>query len=136
MPKVEQLVQLALAQRGKPYRFGAEADLKDPNPPAFDCSELVEWCARRLGVAFPDGSGAQIRACELAGTVLPRGEAVRTRGALLFRRPTPNHVGHVAISLGDGTTIEAMDTANGVRIGDARRPGFELGARLPGFDYG
>lgn len=135
MVTADDLVIEALTQVGKPYVFGAEASPADPAPKAFDCSELVEWACRRLGVLFPDGSGPQIAWCERAGTTIPRAEAVRTRGALLFRRPSPNAPGHVALSLGDGRTIEAMDTARGVRLGDARRPGFELGARVPGVSY-
>lgn len=135
MVTADDIVIEALTQTGKRYVFGAEANPLDPDPNAFDCSELVEWACRRLGVAFPDGSGPQIAACEAAGTVIPRADAVRTRGALLFRRPTPNRSGHVAISLGDGRTIEAMDPARGVRIGDGKRPGFELGAMIPGVTY-
>ena len=57
-------VEIARKQVGKPYVFGAEAAPNDPDPPAFDCSELVEWACARVGVAFPDGTWNQIAACK------------------------------------------------------------------------
>jgi cell wall-associated NlpC family hydrolase len=43
-------------QLGKPYSFGVEDNLKDADPKAFDCSELVEWLYAQVGVVVPDGS--------------------------------------------------------------------------------
>lgn len=125
----------AMAQIGKPYRFGAEASPRDPAPAAFDCSELVEWAAARAGAVIPDGSGPQIAFCEKSGAVIPIHLALQVPGALLFRRPRGDKPGHVAISLGDGRTVEAMDAAHGVCVGVGSRPGFDLGALVPGLDY-
>lgn len=47
---------LVTGQLGKPYVFGAEVKLDDPEPKAFDCSELVEWAFAQVGVTVPDGS--------------------------------------------------------------------------------
>jgi len=135
----DEMVIAALTQLGKPYRFGAEVRLEDPDPPAFDCSELVQWASARAGAPLPDGSGAQVDAVVRAGAVIPLEEAVRTRGALLLRRPRPIPggwaPGHVAISLGDGRTVEAMDSTHGVCLGRAARPGWDLAALVPGLDY-
>lgn len=98
-------VSVALAQAGDRYVYGAEAKATDPNPDAFDCSELVEWAAARVGVKFPDGTDAQLKAVKRINV----DQALRIRGALLF------HPGHVAISLGDGRTIEAAGRKYGVR---------------------
>ena len=46
----EYFVREALAQAGDRYVFGAQARLDDPNPTAFDCSELVKWSAHQAGV--------------------------------------------------------------------------------------
>src|SRR2546429_593882 len=43
-------VATALEETGKRYVFGASASPTDPNPAAFDCSELVQWAAERKGV--------------------------------------------------------------------------------------
>jgi len=65
MPSVaEQFVAIARRQVGKPYVFGAEAAPNDPDPPAFDCSELAQWACARVGVVFPDGAWNQIAACK------------------------------------------------------------------------
>lgn len=124
---------LAESQRGDAYVFGAEAKWSDPDPARFDCSELVEWCLRRLGVAAPDGSAAQWRWCRDAGRGCLPAQAIRTRGALLFRMsgsPT-----HVAISRGDGTTIEARGRAYGVNEFSAFGRAWTSGALVPGVDY-
>lgn len=106
---VETFVAAALGQAGTRYRYGAEASASDSDPDAFDCSELVEWAAARAGVKFVDGSSQQRAYCERKGTLVSVDRAVRTRGALLFAS------GHVAISLGNGRTIEAVNRTYGVR---------------------
>jgi len=116
----------ALGQRGKPYVFGAEASPSDNDPRAFDCSELIEWAARRAGVSFPDGSANQIAAT----TPMSVEEALRTPGALLFRAGDPNHI---AISLGDGRTMEARGRRYGTDIfDDAASRGWTRAGTIPG----
>jgi len=118
-------VTLCLRQNGDRYVFGAETKLSDPDPDAFDCSELVQWACAQVGVTIPDGSGAQAAHC----TGIPVAQAGTTRGALLF------HPGHVAVSLGDGKhTIEAMGTAYGVRKGTVAGR-FTSGGLIPGMSY-
>lgn len=119
---------LALRQAGDAYVFGVNNADSDADPASFDCSELVRWSAARLGVTVPRSSAAQRIYCKTKGTTIPVAEAIRTRGALLF---SP---GHVAISLGDGRTIEAMNRKYGVRKGKAAGR-FNGGARVPGLKY-
>ena len=60
MPDKFQLMrQDALAQVGKTYIFGAEVDLDDPDPDAFDCSELIQWLFHRQGRDVSDGTWNQ-----------------------------------------------------------------------------
>ncbi len=149
MVDVEAVVQLALAQQGDRYVYGAEANPSDSNPSAFDCSELVEWACRRAGVqpTMPDGSWIQQRWCVNNGTMLSIEQAIGTRGALLFkhRDAAGNPVdpgaecppkAHVAISLGDGHTIEAMGTKYGVLMASALNRDWTAGALIPGCSYG
>lgn len=126
--QVAKFVSLALAQAGDRYGFGAEASPSDPNPRVFDCSELVEWAAARAGISprVPDGSAAQRSHCERHHTMISIANARKTKGALLFMP------GHVAISLGNGKTIEAMNPSNGVRQGNFDRRGWTAAARIPG----
>jgi cell wall-associated NlpC family hydrolase len=125
----EAFVQKALAQKGDKYIFGAEANLNDPNPKAFDCSELVQWAAHQVGIFMPDGTMNQLPYIQRAGKTIPVDKAVNTRGALLFRP------GHVAISLGDGRTIEAKGSKYGVGIFSAQGRGWKNGGLIPGMKY-
>lgn len=126
--QVAKFVSLALGQAGSRYSFGAEASPSDPDPRAFDCSELVEWAAARAGISprVPDGSAAQQSHCERHGTMISIATARRTKGALIFMP------GHVAISLGNGKTIEAMTPSQGVRQGNFDRRGWKAAAKIPG----
>lgn len=118
------MVAVALSQAGDTYIYGAETSASDPNPSAFDCSELIQWACARVGVTFVDGSAAQIAACRPVSVET----AIRTRGALLY------HPGHIAISLGDGRTIEAANPAAGVTSYNAAGR-FTRGGLVPGLAY-
>ena len=125
-------VTVALRQRGDRYVWAAETRVSDPDPDAFDCSELVQWAAGRVGVTVPDGSYNQRSWCWRKGGKISVSKAIRTRGALLFMGD-PVH--HVAISLGDGKrTIEARGRAYGVNVFSSTR-GFDAAALIPGMRY-
>lgn len=117
----ERMVRWALAQAGKPYVWGGSG------PSGFDCSGLVQEATRAAGKVLTKPSKSQWATCVAAGRTIPVATALRTRGALLFRmsgEPT-----HVAISLGNGSTIEAMGTAYGVLVaGGAANRGWTGGA--------
>jgi len=124
--KTAAFVEAALAQNGDTYVMGHEVSLDDPNPGTFDCSELVEWAAKRVGVDITDGSWLQYLDLKQRGALIPVEQALRTPGALLFsfsEEPQPGgsrpSQAHVAISLGDGRTIEARGRDYGVGIFEA-----------------
>lgn len=135
--RVQQFLREALAQKGNPYVFGTEVRMDDPDPESFDCAELVEWAASRVGVEITDGSWLQYRALHQKGASMSVEEALRTPGALLFSfssdplasgsRPSQ---AHVAISLGNGQTIEARGTKWGVGTFDAESR-FKYAAVIP-----
>jgi|1186.fasta_scaffold94363_2 cell wall-associated NlpC family hydrolase len=131
----------AMAQAGKPYIWGASAAPSDPNPKAFDCSELTKWAAARVGVTIPDMASAQYIYLRDHGATMSVDQALHTPGALLFRFPhEPKRVGenpnaeHVAISVGDGVhTIEARGHAYGTNVFDnAAGRGFNFAGMIPG----
>lgn len=140
---INSVVELMLSQEGDRYVFGVEVSLSDTNPAAFDCSELVQWACARAGVSptMPDGSWIQARHCKNYGTLIPVEEAIGIRGALLFRFSSDPFSGvrpssaHVAMSLGNGKTIEARGTRYGVGIFSALDRGWTHAARIPGCDY-
>lgn len=125
---------MAFAQRqtGDRYIFGAETSLDDPDPDAFDCSELVQWAAAQVGVTVPDGSGNQKAFCQREGKQISIAAAAKTPGALLF---LGSSVHHVAISTGNGrNTIEARGRAYGV--GNCNVLGrFDFAYLMPGLNY-
>ena len=142
-PSVGDFLNEAMKQAGDAYIFGAETDLNDSDPDAFDCSELVQWAAARAGLPdVPDGSFNQYLWMKQQGMLIPVEEAANIPGAILFSfstEPVPGggrpSSAHVAISLGDGNTIEARGTKYGVDT-------FPIGNRcgyaaiMPGLDYG
>jgi cell wall-associated NlpC family hydrolase len=139
----QQFLQTALAEKGKPYVYGATANTNDPNPPAFDCSELTKWAAARVGVTIPDGATAQYLYTRDHGTTMSVDQALHTPGALLFHfGHEPKNLGdipadgHVAISLGDGVhTIEARGHKYGTNVFDAsglRAGFFNFAGMIPG----
>jgi peptidoglycan DL-endopeptidase CwlO len=110
-------VAFALAQRGKPYRWGAEG------PAAFDCSGLT-WAAwRSAGVAIPRTAAGQ-----LAG--LPRVRGRLQPGDLLIYRTDGPSRRHVAMVVGPGRMVEAPRRGLPIRS-TSLRPGY-LGAVRPG----
>ncbi len=135
MAHAADFVRLCLAQRGDRYVYGAETRLDDSDPDVFDCSELVQWACARIGVPFPDGSQYQEAACRAAGLLIPVSRAVKTQGALLFRHRPP--AAHVAVSLGNGNTIEARGSAYGVGSWDAiQGRDWTAAGLIPGMVYG
>jgi cell wall-associated NlpC family hydrolase len=128
--QASQIVALALQQAGKAYVYGAQASPSDPNPRAFDCSELVQWSCARCGIKdCPRTSEQQQAWCSQHGTLISIQEGINTKGALLFQP------GHVAISLGNGRTIEAMNEKDGIRQGNANGRGWTAAGRIPGCKY-
>lgn len=145
---------LALAQVGKPYVLGAEAQISNANPPRFDCSELAEWLFGRNATPIGDLAAAQYSRTKVA-TGTPR------VGDLVFLRNNParsNGIGHVAVvvsgkggikhvgagqyeAVGEPVIVEARGRAYGVvkttlsywktrryYTGLRRFPGFKLAA--------
>lgn len=130
------VVAKAMTQAGDPYIFGYEVNLTDPDPKAFDCSELVQWVCAQLGVipAMPDGAIYQRDHCQKYGTMITLAKAVKTAGALLFRIQA-NGSNHVVISRGDGSTIEAKGSAYGVGVFSLKAANFTHAALIPGVTY-
>lgn len=111
--------------------------MDDLNPDTFDCSELVQWAASQAGVSITDGSWLQYQHVQRGGGEMTVEQALNTPGALLFRFGSdPNGAGrpsgaHVAISLGDGRTIEARGRSYGVDIFDATSRGWTHAGVIP-----
>jgi hypothetical protein len=138
--KLDRFMKAATDQIGDKYQFGAETSFDDPNPTAFDSSELVEWAAHQAGMHdMPDGSWNQYRYLHEQGATVSVDEALHTKGALVFGfssdplessdRPARAYVG---ISLGNGKVLDVSERGGEVREMD---PGdfYTYAAKIPEF---
>jgi len=133
--KAAHLLVLALKEVGKPYVLGSEG-APEQTLKTWDCSELVQHMLAQVRVeqvTDSDGRVTPVAAFDGAGLQwersrsIPFAEGLKLPGALLFIQsdrtyPTkPHHIGHVAISLGNGYVLEARGRAYGVTIGPVRQ---------------
>lgn len=132
---VNDFVNSALAEVGKPYVFGATPIPGSINPTSFDCSSLVQWAASRVGITLPRTADAQEGYCASHGSVISVARGEQTRGALLFRLHGGGADSHVVISLGDGRTVEAMGRAWGVVESKSAGRGWTQAGLVPGLRY-
>jgi peptidoglycan DL-endopeptidase CwlO len=118
-PRAARAVRYALAQRGKPYRWGREG------PAAFDCSGLT-WAAwRAAGVSIPRTAAGQL-------ADLPRVAGRLAPGDLVIYRTSGPSRRHVALVVDAGRMVEARGRGVPVRVTVLRR-GW-LGVVRPGAD--
>jgi hypothetical protein len=138
---LERFLKMAVAQSGDPYDSDSSANIvNNPNPVELECSELTEWAGMNAGVKLATTSYLQFFQMEDANAITSVDEALHTPGALLFTfDPPPVRGGgrppkaHVAISLGDGRTIEAMGTKYGIKVADANPDRWTNAAIIPEF---
>jgi len=101
----ESVIETALGQVGRPYRYGGDT------PEGFDCSGLVAYSYAEAGIQVPH-STASLRK---AGSRIDLDEA--RPGDLLFYRfdRSPNAL-HVAIYLGHGKMVHAPAAGKQVSV--------------------
>ena len=102
----DQVVARAMAQVGDDYASGADG------PDAFDCSGLVVYAWRSVGVELEHYSYAQYKATERISLK----DAVPGDLAFYFE----NGAHHVSIYIGDGKVVQASDYGIGVITGTVK----------------
>ncbi|MGK0551895.1 NlpC/P60 family protein [Enterococcus faecalis] len=96
-----EFLRIARTQAGKPYVWGAEG------PDAFDCSGLVKWALKQMGIAFPHFSGSQFE------STTPISEKDAKPGDLAFFGAGGKD--HVGIYSGKDRMFNAMNPQDGIR---------------------
>ncbi|MGH3550819.1 MAG: transglycosylase family protein [Pseudonocardiaceae bacterium] len=113
MKLASRVVTAALAQRGTPYVYGGAA------PGGFDCSGLVQWIYKQVGITLPRTAAAQ----STAGHPISLSQ-LQPGDLLFFYKP----VDHVVIYVGDGKIAEASQPGQPVHVRPMYTNGF-VGAR-------
>lgn len=93
-------IRNVLAQEGKPYVWGAEG------PDAFDCSGLIMWALKQVGINFPHYSGSQWNATEHIS------EKDAIPGDLIFFGANASR--HVGMYTKKGQMFNAMNPRRGI----------------------
>jgi cell wall-associated NlpC family hydrolase len=111
-------VEVALAQLGSPYVWGAEG------PSTFDCSGLTSFAYAAAGMTIPRVSRAQFAAYAASRPVAPTN---LVPGDLVFfadNPRVPSTIHHVGMYIGKGLMVEAPHTGAVVRTSSIWRPSY------------
>lgn len=100
------VIGTALAQLGKPYVFGTQG------PDTFDCSGLVTYAYRTIGIELPAYTYTLVGyGVAVAPDDIQPGDLIFTRGGT-----PPEDYGHVAIAISTTQEIQAPRTGDIVKI--------------------
>jgi cell wall-associated NlpC family hydrolase len=112
-PQARQALALAQGQLGRPYRWGGST----PDT-GFDCSGLVQWAYKKVGIELPRVTQDQVNA--------PGGRHIGRRdllpGDLVFFRDKTGDVHHVGISMGGDRFVHAPHTGGVVHESSLNEP--------------
>lgn len=106
--KVQQVIEFARAQVGKPYVFATAG------PATFDCSGLTKASYATVGIKLPHQSLAQSKlgvAIDWKTTPIQAGDLIFT-----FSSVNKTQISHVGIAISSTQWIEAPNTGSVVRI--------------------
>lgn len=121
---------LQVDARGGRYVWGAKG------PKNFDCSGFTKTAGDLCGSALVHGAQNQRDQLRRANLLIPVSQAINTPGALLWRIDEGPSNDHVAISLGNGSTVEAHSTARGIGVFSALGRRWTHGGLYPRIAYG
>ena len=142
------ILAIASDHLGESYVLGARAPMANAGwTGPWDCAEFASWCVyqssgRLFGVRPKDDP---VRADAYTGfwaedaigaAACPVDVAVRISGAMLLRKPaTRDRGGHIAISDGNGGTVEAHSSNEGVIRFTANGRRWDTGVLVPGIAF-
>jgi cell wall-associated NlpC family hydrolase len=105
----------AITKKGLPYVWGGAG------PTGYDCSGLVMWAYKQLGINLPHSSAQQSR----IGTPVSRAD-LRPGDLVFFYSP----VSHVGIYLGDNKIFNAFERGQPLKVSDMSRLPFHNARRI------
>ena len=112
-PQARQALALVEGQLGKPYLWGGTTPEK-----GFDCSGLVQWAYKKVGIDLPRVTQDQVNA--------PGGRHIGRKdllpGDLVFFRDKTGDVHHVGISMGGDRFVHAPHTGGVVHESSLNEP--------------
>lgn len=145
----EDIVSLGDKHVGESYGFGTRVPKDDANYKGpWDDAEFVSWlyyqtfgilygCANNHGNPHTDDGYSDYwsRDANTLGHIITIEEAKSTPGAVILRLAGSGEVSHMAISDGNGGTVEAHGKEDGVTnsVVDGRR--WDMGVLVPGVTY-
>jgi cell wall-associated NlpC family hydrolase len=109
-PKAEAALHAAEKQLGTPYLWGGAG------PDRFDCSGLMQWAYKQVGVDLPRVAEDQAH----VGVPVPR-DQLRPGDLIPFADPS-GYVHHIGMYVGDGKFIHAPHTGDVVKISSLDEP--------------
>jgi cell wall-associated NlpC family hydrolase len=108
-------LRAAMTRMESPYVWGATG------PSTFDCSGLVYWAFKRVGITMPRSSAEQAQ----VGRPVARSD-LRPGDLIFFYQP----VSHVGFYAGDGLVLNAVQTGDVVRYTELSRMDYTSARRL------
>lgn len=103
--RIDKMISIAAKQVGKTYVLGKSG------PTQFDCSGLVYYCLRQVGVYTRRLNAAGFSRTS-SWTKITSMSALKRGDLIFFKSDDSSRVGHVGIYIGSGTMIDAS-SANG-----------------------
>jgi N-acetylmuramoyl-L-alanine amidase len=143
----DDVVRLATQHLGERYLFGVFVPKDNPDwRGPWDCAEFTTWLVynatgRLYGVADPEGqlaeadawTGFWLQDADERGSRCSLADAAATPGAFVLRHSARG--GHIAVSDGDGGTIEARSSRTGVVRARITGRRWDTGVLVPWIDY-
>ncbi len=119
----QQIIAIAKAQLGKPYRYGG----KSPRT-GFDCSGLINFSYKKAGLKIPRTT------IQLYREAYPIKRSQLKKGDLVFFKINKRKISHVGLYLGNNKFIHAPSSGKRVKIANMNdkywRVRFTRGGRI------
>lgn len=146
----KKIVEIASTRLNQNYVLGAKVPKNNPNwNGPWDCAELASWALyQATGILFgtkPLYNPAQADAytgywseqAHSAHATISVSDAARIPGAFVLREPHPatKTGGHIVISDGNGGTVEAHSSKDGVICNTLNGRRWDCGILVPGVKY-